>query len=174
MSKSSPSPRPSSDTRLLGIEKQQHMINSLSTTSGGYVCSISSDNTKHNSSPQQHQVRVVTPSHSREDSLPRLSSIPIGDDSCSKPVTTQVTARKSSHKTSTMAENSQPSFKASTHQRKLTLSTNNDVTTPITTSSATTMDPSLLVIKTKYNRRNNPDLEKRRIHFCDHPGNNNN
>ena len=22
----------------------------------------------------------------------------------------------------------------------------------------------------KYNRRNNPDLEKRRIHFCDHPG----
>ena len=28
-----------------------------------------------------------------------------------------------------------------------------------------------IVIKPiKYNRRNNPDLEKRRIHFCDHPG----
>ena len=22
----------------------------------------------------------------------------------------------------------------------------------------------------KYNRKNNPDLDKRRIHFCDHPG----
>ena len=28
----------------------------------------------------------------------------------------------------------------------------------------------LVTIKVKYNRRNNPDLEKRRIHFCDHPG----
>ena len=32
------------------------------------------------------------------------------------------------------------------------------------------VDSSELVIKVKYNRRNNPDLEKRRIHFCDHPG----
>jgi len=28
----------------------------------------------------------------------------------------------------------------------------------------------LATIKVRYNRRNNPDLEKRRIHFCDHPG----
>ena len=82
--KLSPSPRPSSDNRLLGIEKQQHMINSLSTTSGGYVCSASSDSTKHNSSPN-HQVIVSTPSHSRMDSISRLSSIPVGDDSCHKP-----------------------------------------------------------------------------------------
>lgn len=26
------------------------------------------------------------------------------------------------------------------------------------------------LLKPKYNRRNNPELEKRRIHFCDHPG----
>ena len=35
------------------------------------------------------------------------------------------------------------------------------------------VDPTsseLVTIKVKYNRRNNPDLEKRRIHFCDHPG----
>ena len=32
-------------------------------------------------------------------------------------------------------------------------------------------DSGDIVIKPiKYNRRNNPDLEKRRIHFCDHPG----
>ena len=38
---------------------------------------------------------------------------------------------------------------------------------------ATTMivESGEIVIKPKmYNRRNNPDLEKRRIHFCDHPG----
>ena len=29
---------------------------------------------------------------------------------------------------------------------------------------------STIEYKPKYNRRNNPDLEKRRIHFCDHPG----
>jgi uncharacterized Zn-finger protein len=38
-------------------------------------------------------------------------------------------------------------------------------------SSAIAADSSELVIKpVKYNRRNHPDLEKRRIHFCDHPG----
>ena len=30
--------------------------------------------------------------------------------------------------------------------------------------------PKLSSGQVKYNRRNNPDLEKRRIHFCDHPG----
>ena len=39
------------------------------------------------------------------------------------------------------------------------------------TSAALLVDSNELVIKpVKYNRRNNPDLEKRRIHFCDHPG----
>lgn len=37
-------------------------------------------------------------------------------------------------------------------------------------SQTAIVDSSEIVIKVKYNRRNNPDLEKRRIHFCDHPG----
>ena len=36
--------------------------------------------------------------------------------------------------------------------------------------TTTILDSSEIVIRVKYNRRNNPDLEKRRIHFCDHPG----
>ena len=41
-----------------------------------------------------------------------------------------------------------------------------------TTTTTTILDTSseLVTLKVKYNRRNNPDLEKRRIHFCDHPG----
>ena len=144
------------------------MINSLSTTSGGYVCSASTDCTKHNSSPQEHQITVLTPSQSRLDSLSRLSSTPSGDESCLKPANSPLTARKSSHKTTTTTEISQPSFKTTHHQRKVSISTNSEETT---TSSTTTIDPSLFMVKTKYNRRNNPDLEKRRIHFCDHPGN---
>ena len=37
---------------------------------------------------------------------------------------------------------------------------------PISSTSVRTT----IEYKPKYNRRNNPDLEKRRIHFCDHPG----
>ena len=37
--------------------------------------------------------------------------------------------------------------------------------------ATTIVESGEIVIKPiKYNRRNNPDLEKRRIHFCDHPG----
>lgn len=45
-------------------------------------------------------------------------------------------------------------------------------------NAAASSNPALVVAESsdivikpvKYNRRNNPDLEKRRIHFCDHPG----
>ena len=159
------------------MEKQQ-LIHSLSTSSGGYVCSTSSDSTKHNDQLIQNQVRLLSPPDERIESLSRLSSVSIGgDESCSKsgnnPVL--VTARKSSHKispnnpTNTLGS-SQSSFKGSNPQgRKITNPVNNsDASTA--SSSATTIDPTLLLPKTKYNRRNNPDLEKRRIHFCDHPG----
>ena len=172
--KSTTSPRTSLDSRILDMEKQQHqqhMIHSLSTSSGGYVCSTSSDSTKHNTLLQQHQPRILTPSENRMECLSRLTTVPIGDESCtSKPTNTVVTARKSSHKLSTITEPSQQSFKASTQPRKVTDPICNDVLSPIAASSATTIDPTLLVPKAKYNRRNNPDLEKRRIHFCDHPG----
>ncbi|XP_060895955.1 Krueppel-like factor 5 [Labrus mixtus] len=39
----------------------------------------------------------------------------------------------------------------------------NPATTPATTTAQTTLP-------VRYNRRNNPDLEKRRIHHCDYPG----
>ena len=160
------------------MEKQQ-LINSLSTTTGGYVCSTSSDPTKHNNPLLHNQVRLLSPPDERLESLSRLSSVAIaGDDSCSKSGNNSVlvTARKSSHKISsnnpinTAGGTSQSSFKGSNQQgRKITNpGTNSDVTTA--SSSATTIDPTLLLPKTKYNRRNNPDLEKRRIHFCDHPG----
>jgi hypothetical protein len=173
--KSSTSPRTSLDSRILDIEKQQHqqhMIHSLSTSSGGYVCSTSSDSTKHNPLLQQHQARVLTPSETRMECLSRLTSVPIEDDSFpSKPTNTLVTARKSSHKLSTTTEPSQQSFKATTLPRKITDPICTDVLSPIAASLDTTIDPTLLMTKAKYNRRNNPDLEKRRIHFCDHPGN---
>ena len=172
--KSSTSPRTSLDSRLLDIDKQQHqqhIIHSLSTTSGGYVCSTSSDSTKHNQLLQQHHPRVLNSPETRMDTISRLTSVPIGDDSCpTKTLNTVVTARKSSHKLSTITETSQSSFKASNEPTKLTNTTCTDVISPIAASSATTIDPILLVPKAKYNRRNNPDLEKRRIHFCDHPG----
>ncbi|XP_026165791.1 Krueppel-like factor 5 [Mastacembelus armatus] len=38
---------------------------------------------------------------------------------------------------------------------------------PATTSAPT---PSQTTVPVRYNRRNNPDLEKRRIHHCDYPG----
>lgn len=34
-----------------------------------------------------------------------------------------------------------------------------------------TSDPASTLPTPRYNRRNNPDLEKRRIHHCDYPGN---
>lgn len=34
--------------------------------------------------------------------------------------------------------------------------------------------PAQTTVPARYNRRNNPDLEKRRIHHCDYPGENNN
>ena len=156
--------------------EKQHLINSLSTTSGGYVCSTTSESTKHNNSLLHNQVRLLSPSDERIESLSRLSSVSI-DDTCPKsgnnPVL--VTARKSSHKISpnNLTNNtgsSQSSFKGSNQQgRKITSPVNSSDGT-IASTSATTIDPSLLLPKTKYNRRNNPDLEKRRIHFCDHPG----
>ena len=176
------SPRISLDSRrLLDIEKQhQSMINnslSMTTSSGGgYVCSTSSDSTNGHISTQLqvHPVRVLTPPNCRLDPLSRVSSAPLaGNISCSTKSDdpTQVTARKSSHKIS--SDLSSSSFKTTNQQKKSTNLIINDVTTsPMSSSSATTtIDPTLLVTRTKYNRRNNPDLEKRRIHFCDHPGN---
>ncbi len=43
-------------------------------------------------------------------------------------------------------------------------------TTTTTTGVISSSDMTALMKPVKYNRRNNPDLEKRRIHFCDHPG----
>ena len=173
------SPRSSLDApnqhRLLDMEKQ-HLINSLSTTSGGYVCSTSSESTKHNNSLLHNQVRLLSPSDERIESLSRLSSVSI-DDTCPKsgnnPVL--VTARKSSHKISpnnstNTTGSPQSSFKGSNQQGRKITSPVNSSDGNIASTSATTIDPSLLLPKTKYNRRNNPDLEKRRIHFCDHPG----
>ncbi|GLH16002.1 Dendritic arbor reduction protein 1 [Gryllus bimaculatus] len=48
------------------------------------------------------------------------------------------------------------------------------VVAPVLASSAPTLTPtsapSTAVPTVKYNRRNNPELEKRRIHHCDYPG----
>ena len=170
--KSSLSPRPSSDNVLLGIEKQQHMMNSLSTTTGGYVCSTTSPNIKlepHHSSTQQ-PVQVITPSQQHRHILSRLPSTSGGGDLCIKSGTNQVTARKSSHKAIKTVDDSQTSFKTTTIQRKSAITTNDDTSNLAPSSSSISLDPSSLLVKPKYNRRNNPDLEKRRIHFCDHPG----
>ena len=39
-----------------------------------------------------------------------------------------------------------------------------------TAAAALAASSTTIEYKPKYNRRNNPDLEKRRIHFCDHLG----
>jgi hypothetical protein len=52
------------------------------------------------------------------------------------------------------------------------------MTSPRKTPPPSYQESQTLIVKSekkqpgqvKYNRRNNPDLEKRRIHFCDHPG----
>ena len=167
---------------MLDIEKHQqqhqHSIinNSLSTTSGGYVCSTSSDSSKHNSQIlQKHQVRVLSPPSMGQGSISRPSAVADGDDSSciDKHISSQVTARKSSHKQSTITteSSSSSSFKRSNQQIKPDLGSDvHDMASPMASSTATTIDPNMLMTKTKYNRRNNPDLEKRRIHFCDHPG----
>ena len=55
-------------------------------------------------------------------------------------------------------------------KRKSFKNKNNASSTP-TANLVVAAESSDIVIKpVKYNRRNNPDLEKRRIHFCDHPG----
>ena len=145
-------------------------MNSLSTTTGGYVCSTSNIKLEPHHSSTQQPVQVITPSQQHRHTLSRLPSTSVGDELCIKSATNQVTARKSSHKTVRNADDSQTSFKSTSIQRKPGITTNDDVNTLTPTSSSINLDASLLVVKPKYNRRNNPDLEKRRIHFCDHPG----
>ena len=168
---------------MLDMEKHQqqhqHSIinNSLSTTSGGYVCSTSSDSSKQNSQILQKQhVRVLSPPSIGQGTISRPSDVTDGDDSSciDKHIRSQVIARKSSHKQSTITteSSSSSSFKRSNQQIKPELVSDvHDMASPMASSTATTIDPNMLMTKTKYNRRNNPDLEKRRIHFCDHPGN---
>ena len=57
------------------------------------------------------------------------------------------------------------------HQRKRKSFKNKNNANSAPANLVVAAESSDIVIKpVKYNRRNNPDLEKRRIHFCDHPG----
>lgn len=58
------------------------------------------------------------------------------------------------------------SFKTSSR----TKATTSNTSSANCSSATTTVNTDVSTKPIKYNRRNNPDLEKRRIHFCDHPG----